>query len=99
MTYGDTVHMTADKRARSTRWMPIVLPVVLSLILSSAYLLLVFQVGEGRPVAPLDDSYIFFQYARQIARGHDSGPPAHRQGRGGHLAGVLTPHEPHETLG
>lgn len=24
----------------------------------------------GRPVAPLDDTYIHFQYARQIARGH-----------------------------
>ncbi len=24
----------------------------------------------GRPVAPLDDAYIHFQYARQIARGH-----------------------------
>ena len=47
--------------------------------IGAAYLTIVWQVGGGRPVAPLDDSYIFFQYARQIAQGepwqYNSGDP------------------------
>lgn len=34
------------------------------------YLSLGWQAGEGSPVMPLDDTYIHFQYARQLANGH-----------------------------
>jgi len=54
---------------------------ILVIALSLAYLGTMSEVGGGRPVAPLDDSYIFYQYARQIARGHpwqynDGDPPS-----------------------
>ncbi len=44
------------------------------------YLVVALTAAGGRPVAPLDDAYITFQYARQIARGHpyqynDGDPP------------------------
>ena len=44
------------------------------------YLRAAFTTLPGRPVAPLDDAYITYQYARQIARGlpyryNDSDPP------------------------
>ena len=44
------------------------------------YLIMALTTADGRPVAPLDDTYITFQYARQIARGHpyqynDGDPP------------------------
>lgn len=42
----------------------------LSLIIAAPYLHIALNTAESRPVAPLDDAYITFQYARQIARGH-----------------------------
>jgi len=59
--------LSGDKRAQLICWTVLALCLGLCLALSSAYLALVFRVGSGRPIAPLDDSYIFFQYARQIA--------------------------------
>jgi hypothetical protein len=49
-------------------------------IVSLLYLMIAFDPTYGRPVAPLDDAYISFQYARQIARGqpyryNDGDPP------------------------
>ena len=49
-------------------------------IASSMYLVTAFTADDGRPVAPLDDAYITYQYARQIARGYpyqynDGDPP------------------------
>ncbi len=41
--------------------------VALSIVL--VYSLTLLSAGEGRPVAALDDAYIHFQYARQIAAG------------------------------
>jgi len=34
------------------------------------YSISMLSVSGGRPVAPLDDAYIHFQYARQLAQGH-----------------------------
>ena len=53
-------------KAGKARW----LLVLLVLGIGIAYLLVMGEATGGRPVAPLDDSYIFYQYARQIARGH-----------------------------
>jgi len=49
-------------------------------IVSVPYLAIAFDKAHGRPVAPLDDAYITFQYARQIAQGqpyryNDGDPP------------------------
>ena len=54
--------------------------VALTVAVSVAYLSTAFATTTGRAVAPLDDAYITFQYARQIARGHpyqynDGDPP------------------------
>ncbi len=46
------------------------IPFLLVILISAAYLTISFSAMEGRAVAPLDDAYITFQYARQIARGH-----------------------------
>lgn len=46
------------------------IPFLLVMLMSAAYLAISFSVTEGRAVAPLDDAYIAYQYARQIARGH-----------------------------
>lgn len=59
------------------QWSIILLLTLIGAI-SAAYLIPAF--AAGRPVAPLDDAYITFQYARQIARGHpyqynDGDPP------------------------
>jgi hypothetical protein len=52
---------------------------LLALGVGLAYLAVMRNVKGGRPVAPLDDSYIFYQYARQIAQGqpwqYNSGDP------------------------
>ena len=69
--------MTGDKvESVRPRWLLLLLIVGIGL----AYLIAMGIAGEGRPVAPLDDSYIFYQYARQIARGHpwryNDGDPA-----------------------
>ncbi len=61
------------------RWAVLLLIVLVSAV-SAAYLATGFAVAGGRPVAPLDDSYILYQYARQIARGYpyqynDGDPP------------------------
>ena len=47
-----------------------VIPVLLLLLTSASYLALSLGTGDSRPVAPLDDAYITYQYARQIAHGH-----------------------------
>ena len=39
-------------------------------LVSGLYLATLWNVGGGRPIAPLDDAYIHFQYARQFSRGH-----------------------------
>lgn len=43
---------------------------LISLLVMAAYGGTMLAASGGRPVAPLDDAYIHFQYARQIARGH-----------------------------
>ncbi|RLC69616.1 MAG: hypothetical protein DRI81_20235, partial [Chloroflexi bacterium] len=63
---------------KSPRQWSIILLLTLIGAISAAYLIPAF--AAGRPVAPLDDAYITFQYARQIARGHpyqynDGDPP------------------------
>jgi hypothetical protein len=50
-------------------------------IMGALYLGLALTADQDRPVAPLDDAYITFQYARQIALGHpyqynDGDPPS-----------------------
>ncbi|MBN1888545.1 MAG: hypothetical protein JW850_11165 [Thermoflexales bacterium] len=52
----------------------------LLITVSAPYLSAALNPSNGRPVAPLDDAYITFQYARQIARGYpyqynDGDPP------------------------
>jgi hypothetical protein len=61
------------------RW-TIALLVILTIGVSMFYLGAAFGIRPGQPIAPLDDAYITFQYARQIARGHpyrynDGDPP------------------------
>ena len=63
----------------SDRWALISL-LVLVVVVSAVYLITAFSRADGPAVAPLDDAYITFQYARQIARGHpyqynDGDPP------------------------
>jgi len=65
---------------RLLRWWPIGLLIVLAGAVSAIYWAVAFATADERPVAPLDDAYITFQYARQIARGHpyeynDGDPP------------------------
>ncbi len=53
---------------------------MLMAVVSAAYLATASTVADGPAVAPLDDAYITFQYARQIARGYpyqynDGDPP------------------------
>lgn len=43
---------------------------LIALLIAAVYLLTLLSASGSRPVAPLDDAYIHFQYARQIARGH-----------------------------
>ncbi|MGC9400443.1 MAG: hypothetical protein ACP5HM_15085 [Anaerolineae bacterium] len=57
------------KHAREYRRI-IALLIGLGLIIATLYLQIAFTTAKGRPVAPLDDAYITFQYARQIAKGH-----------------------------
>ena len=62
------------------RWWVVVLPIVLVGVVGSMYVITAFTTADGRPVAPLDDAYITYQYARQIARGYpyqynDGDPP------------------------
>jgi hypothetical protein len=54
---------------------------VIVLLIAVVYGWTLLSTSGGRPVAPLDDAYIHFQYARQIARGHpwqynDGDPPS-----------------------
>ncbi len=61
------------------RW-SVGLLVLLAGVVSAAYLIMAFTVADRPAVAPLDDAYITFQYARQIARGYpyrynDGDPP------------------------
>ncbi len=65
---------------RPCQWWVVVLLIALVGIVSSMYLVTAFTTADGRPVAPLDDAYITYQYARQIARGYpyqynDGDPP------------------------
>jgi hypothetical protein len=62
------------------RWWVVVLPIVLLGVISSSYIITAFTTADGHPVAPLDDAYITYQYARQMARGYpyqynDGDPP------------------------
>lgn len=62
------------------RWWAAALLIVLVGVVSSIYIITAFATADGRPVAPLDDAYITYQYARQIARGYpyqynDGDPP------------------------
>lgn len=43
---------------------------LVALAVSLLYIATMLTATDGRPVVPLDDAYIHFQYARQIARGH-----------------------------
>jgi hypothetical protein len=63
----------------SFQWQKLLLLIALVCI-SAIYLSIAFNTVKGRPVAPLDDAYITYQYARQIARGqlyryNDGDPP------------------------
>ncbi|MFW6116913.1 MAG: hypothetical protein ACOC6F_04220 [bacterium] len=58
----------------------LLIPITLTIVVSGTYLILGLTAADGRPVAPLDDAYITFQYARQIAEGqpyqyNDGDPP------------------------
>ena len=63
----------------SRRW-AVPLLIVLVGVVGVMYLVTALTAASGRPVAPLDDAYITFQYARQIARGYpyqyNDGDPA-----------------------
>lgn len=61
------------------RW-TIALLIVLVALISTVYLITNLRATNGQLVAPLDDAYITFQYARQIAQGqpyqyNDGDPP------------------------
>ena len=43
---------------------------LLCAVLVALFLSASLRVTQGQPVAPLDDSYIHFQYARSLAEGH-----------------------------
>lgn len=49
--------------------LPDLLLLLITLLISAFYVGAVLRVADGRPVAPLDDAYIHFQYARQAAAG------------------------------
>lgn len=60
-------------------WVPVLL-IALSIGVGSMYLVAAFSTVSGHVIAPVDDAYITFQYARQIARGYpyqynDGDPP------------------------
>ena len=62
-----------------SRWGTVLLLGIVCIV-SLPYLAVAFGTVQGRPVAPLDDAYITFQYARQIAQGqpyryNDGEPP------------------------
>jgi hypothetical protein len=62
------------------RWWVVILLIALLGVVSSVYITIAFTTADGRPVAPLDDAYITYQYARQMARGYpyqynDGDPP------------------------
>ncbi|MEJ2753182.1 MAG: hypothetical protein P8169_10990 [Chloroflexota bacterium] len=42
---------------------------LIAVVIAASYMLTMLNAAEMRPVAPLDDAYIHFQYARQIALG------------------------------
>jgi hypothetical protein len=48
---------------------PILLAALLTLLIFFAYLMTSRSIGNGDPLMPVDDAYIHFQYARQIAAG------------------------------
>jgi len=55
-------------------------PFLLVVVISAAYVAIGLGTADGRAVAPLDDAYITYQYARQIAQGqlyqYNDGDPA-----------------------
>ena len=55
---------------RTSRPWATALLVALGCSVGALYLVVALAAARGRVVAPLDDAYITFQYARQIARGH-----------------------------
>ena len=62
------------------RWWVVVLLIALVGIVGSTYIATAFTTAYGHPVAPLDDAYITYQYARQMAWGYpyqynDGDPP------------------------
>ncbi|MDX1417977.1 MAG: hypothetical protein R3293_27495, partial [Candidatus Promineifilaceae bacterium] len=56
-----------------------VLIIAIGLILIGLYIVTLLLTTSGRPISPLDDAYIHFQYAKQIAEGepwrYNSGDP------------------------
>ena len=48
----------------------VVLFLIACIFLSSAFFQASYLATEGRPTFPTDDTYIYFQYARQLALGH-----------------------------
>ena len=65
---------------RVRQWWPVLAIIFLTVVAGVVYLGTARSITDGRPVAPLDDAYITFQYARQMARGHpyeynDGDPP------------------------
>lgn len=76
---------------RKARWL-FAIPVILVIMISAVYLSAGLLGADTGPVAPLDDAYITFQYARQIAQGkpyryNDQDPPT--TGMTSHLFGFL----------
>jgi hypothetical protein len=59
-----------NMNAPPQRRLMMALLIVLSIVIATPYLHIAFTTAKSRSVAPLDDAYITFQYARQIANGH-----------------------------
>ncbi|MFN2140407.1 MAG: hypothetical protein ACK2U5_07990 [Candidatus Promineifilaceae bacterium] len=53
-----------DRRIGPEFWIALI-----AFVIAAIYMLTMLNAAEMRPVAPLDDAYIHFQYARQIALG------------------------------
>lgn len=62
---------------RVRQWWPVLAIIFLTVVAGVVYLGTARSITDGRPVAPLDDAYITFQYARQMARGHPAVTSSH----------------------
>lgn len=58
------------RRSSFVKYQPQLGIVLVTLLIAALYGWTSLTTSDGRPVAPLDDTYIHLQYARQIARGH-----------------------------